>query len=204
MSKQEVPLTGLTRYLPEGSYEMVYEFLKQYKVELTVTRKRSSVLGDYRKSHNSNHRISVNGDLNRYSFLITLLHELAHLVAYEVYHDHIQPHGKEWKQTFSTILSGFVQKGIFPTPVENALKKSLHNAAASACGDLNLLRVLKQYDTNSVLFVENIEEGGLFKIRGNQIFRRGKKIRTRIQCEEVATKKVYSFHSLYEVEKVDA
>lgn len=203
MSKNEVPLAGLKRYLPEGSFDMVYAFLEKYHVELTVTRKRSTILGDYKKSFFSNHRISVNGNLNPYSFLITLLHELAHLVTYEVYNHRIQPHGKEWKQTFSQILSGFISAGVFPDPIVNALKRSLNNAAASTCGDPNLLRTLKQYDEVAALHVEDIPVGGLFKTANNQIFRRGKKLRTRIQCEEVATKRLYLFHSLFEVEKVE-
>ena len=83
MPKKESPLQQLNVYLPEGSFEDVVTYLHEYKVHLTVTRERKSVLGDYRNSHsNRNHRISVNGNLNKYSFLITLLHELGHLLGF--------------------------------------------------------------------------------------------------------------------------
>ena len=84
MPKKESPLQQLSSYLPEGSFEDVAAYLTEFKVHLTVTRERRTVLGDYRERHsNKNHRISVNGNLNKYSFLITLLHELGHLLAYE-------------------------------------------------------------------------------------------------------------------------
>src|SRR5437868_12893848 len=98
MPKKEAPLKELESFLPEGTADDVIRFLQLYKVHLTITRERQSVLGDYRNKHfGRNHRISVNGNLNKYSFLITLLHELAHLVAFEKYGGRIQPHGKEWK-----------------------------------------------------------------------------------------------------------
>ena len=84
MPKKESPLQQLSLYLPEGAFEEVAAYLTEYKVHLTVTRERRTVLGDYRNSHaNKNHRISVNGNLNKYSFIITLLHELGHLVAHK-------------------------------------------------------------------------------------------------------------------------
>jgi predicted SprT family Zn-dependent metalloprotease len=69
-----------------------------------------------------NHRISVNGNLNKFSFLITLLHELAHLLAFENYGNRIQAHGKEWKFVYSNLLKDFIDKKIFPPDVESALK----------------------------------------------------------------------------------
>ncbi|HXL57832.1 MAG TPA: hypothetical protein VN958_16335, partial [Chitinophagaceae bacterium] len=75
---KEHPMHALATFLPEGSFENVVHYLHQHKVHLTVTRERKSVLGDYRNAvHGKNHRITVNGNLNKYAFLITLLHELA-------------------------------------------------------------------------------------------------------------------------------
>ena len=111
MPKKESPLQQLSSYLPGGSFEDVVSYLHEFKVHLTVTRERKSVLGDYRNSHsNKNHRISVNGNLNKYSFLITLLHELGHLLAYEKYGNQIPPHGAQWKNEFGKILARFITK----------------------------------------------------------------------------------------------
>jgi Zn-dependent peptidase ImmA (M78 family) len=98
MSKEEVPMSRLQDYLPPGTYEPVLDYLRQFKVHLTVARERKSILGDYRhRTHHSNHRISVNGNLNPYAFLITLLHELAHLLTFEQFGNKVMAHGQEWK-----------------------------------------------------------------------------------------------------------
>ena len=203
MPKQEAPLQQLKTYLPEGSFDEVVHYLLHYKVQLTITRERKSVLGDYRNSFaDKNHRISVNGNLNKYSFLITLLHELAHLFTYERFGHRVQAHGQEWKNEYSKILARFLLKKIFPPDVYKALLISLQNPAASSCADTVLLRVLHQYDKkkDGVALIESIPAGSLFKIKGGREFKKMETIRKRIKCMEVATGKVYLFSPVYEVE----
>jgi SprT protein len=202
MPKQEVPLNTLKDFLPERCDEKVLQYLTTYKIHLTITKQRQTLLGDYRHAHNGKaHRISVNGNLNRYSFLITLLHEIAHLLTYLKYGSSISPHGKEWKMEFSYILSTFVKDKIFPKDIETALENSIKNPAASSCGDVPLMRVLKNYDlkTENVFTIEQLKEGVLFKIKDGRIFIRGEKIRTRFKCKEIPTGKMYLFNGLYEV-----
>ncbi len=202
MPKQEVPLRQLQDYLPEKSFEEVYAYLQQYKVHLTITRKRQTILGDYRNAYKEKtHRISVNGNLNPFSFLITLLHELAHLLTYEQYGHRVQAHGAEWKKIFGNILSSFVSKDIFPPDIENALQKSLNNPAASSCGDEHLLRTLRKYDEKKEGFttVEELSVGAVFSIKGGRVFRKEEKIRKRHKCTEISTGKTYLFSGLYEV-----
>jgi len=202
MPKAEVPLLQLQSYLPEGSFEEVMEYLQQYKVHLTISRKRQSILGDYRHAYSGKaHRISVNGNLNKYAFLITLLHELAHLFTFEKYSHRVMAHGPEWKNEFSKILARFLLKKVFPVNIEKALLRTLQNPAASSCGDEKLLRVLHGYDENKagVHLVEQIPEGSLFRIKGDRIFRRGEKVRKRYKCVEVKTGKLYLFSAVYEV-----
>jgi SprT protein len=202
MAKQEAPLQQLKTYLPEGSFNEVLHYLQQYKVHLTITRERRSVLGDYRNAHaDKNHRISVNGNLNPYAFLITLLHELAHLFTYERYGHRVQAHGPEWKNEYSKILAQFLLKKIFPADVHKALLQTLQNPAASSCADTGLLRVLHRYDekTGGVVLVEGLPDGALFIIKDGRVFKKQERLRKRYRCVEVATGKVYLFSPVYEV-----
>ncbi len=202
MPKQEAPLLQLRSYLPPGSFDDVLHYLQHYKVHLTITRQRQSILGDYRHAMaDKTHRISVNGNLNQYAFLITLLHELAHLFTYEQFGHRVQSHGREWKNEFSKILARFLLKKIFPPDIEKALMSTLQNPAASSCGDEKLLRVLHHYDEKKegIHLVEQIPEGTLFVIKGGRIFKRGEKIRKRYKCTEVKTGKLYLFSAVYEV-----
>ena len=205
MPKQEAPILQLQDYLPAGSFEEVFYYLQQYKVHLTISRQRQSILGDYRHAHaDKTHRISVNGNLNKYSFLITLLHELAHLFTYEQFGHRVMAHGKEWKNEFSKILAKFLLKKIFPADIEKALLQTLQNPAASSCGDEKLLRVLNNYDEKKpgIVLVENVAEAAVFKIKGGRVFKKGEKIRKRYKCMEIKTGKLYLFSAVYEVEVI--
>lgn len=205
MPKQESPLHQLSTYLPDGSFDDVVGYLHEYKVHLTITRERKSVLGDYRNSHsNKNHRISVNGNLNKYSFLITLLHELGHLLAFERYGNRIPPHGAQWKNEFGKILARFITKKIFPQDIEAELIRSLKNPAASSCAEDNLLRILKKYDAHKpgFYFVEELPANSFFKVKGGKIFSKGEKIRKRYLCKDMSSGKVFLFSPVAEVEMV--
>ena len=100
----------------------VLNYLRQYKVHLTVAKERKSILGDYRhRTHHDNHRISVNGNLNKYSFLITLLHELAHLLTFEQFGNNVMAHGREWKMIYAQLLDQFLKHHVFPPDIEKEL-----------------------------------------------------------------------------------
>ena len=205
MAKKEVPVNHLQTYLPPGTGDAVMAYLHQHKVHLTVSKERKSILGDYRhRTHNANHRISVNGNLNHYSFLITLLHELAHLLTFEQFQNRVQAHGKEWKMIFGKLLQQFIQHKIFPADIESELLQSLKNPAASSCAEDGLLRVLRRYDAkgSTHLLIEELAAGSLFCIKDGRIFRKGEQLRKRFKCTEIKTRKIYLFSPVYEVELV--
>jgi hypothetical protein len=206
MSKTEHPLQALAEYLPPATFLPVASYLQQYKVHLTITRERKSILGDYRNAHsNQNHRISVNGNLNTWSFLITLLHELAHLLTFEKYGNRVQSHGREWKTLFGQLLAQFIKSKVFPADIEKELLSTLHNPGASSCAEESLMRVLKRYDEKKEgqKLVEEIPANGLFKMKDGRTFKKGEKLRKRYRCEEVGTKRVYLFSPVFEVELVN-
>jgi len=202
MSKKEMPLAALNDFLPEGSFEAVSGFLHHYNVQLTITRARKSVLGDYRNAvAGTGHRISVNGNLNKYAFLITLLHELAHLLTFEKFGHRVAAHGREWKNEFSRLLRQFLSTGIFPDDVRAAVMNNLHRPSASSCADTLLTKVLHRYDARQegVYLIEELPDGALFMIPGGRIFRKGQVIRKRHKCAEVPGGQVWLFSPVYEV-----
>lgn len=203
--KQEAPLHALASYLPAGTFDQVITYITYYKVHLTVTRERQSVLGDYRHPYDGKgHRISINGGLNKYAFLLTLLHEIAHLITFQLYGHKVSAHGKEWKNEYSKILREFVGKQYMPDDVEAAVRQSLHDPAASSCADEGLMRVLRRYDRQKEnhYLIESLPIGQLFKTKDGRVFRKGERIRKRFRCEEVPSKRIYLFSPVYEVELV--
>ncbi len=206
MAVTEHPLNDLKHYVPEGSFDKVVEYLHQYRVHLTVSKVRKSVLGDYRHAHlGSNHRISINGNLNQYEFLITLLHELAHLLTYEAYKNKVDAHGKEWKLCYGILLNDFILLNIFPKEVEVVLKKSMLSPAATANGEVALLTVLRKYNQHQkegFQLLSSIPEGALFMTDNGKIFKKGKLRRKRYACVELKTGLPYTVSAISEVKQL--
>lgn len=206
MSKKEYPLHALADYLPDHALAPVLDFLHIYQIHITITRQRNTLLGDYRYAvGDTHHRISVNGNLNKYAFLITLLHEIAHLITFDQYKNKVAPHGKEWKMNFSRLLKRFIELNVFPADIQAALSASVHNPAASSCADETLMRVLRKYDirASDMLTIEELSEGGSFKLKDGRVFRRGEKLRKRYKATEIKTGLIYLFHAMYEVKRIE-
>lgn len=203
----EHPMQALEHFLPPGCFEPIVHFINYYKVHLTVTKKRKTVLGNYLHAGiNRNHKITINGNLNSYEFLITLLHELAHLLTFEQYKNTVDPHGKEWKSLYSKLLVDFVQRKIFPADVEVALQKSIINPAATANGETPLLLVLRKYDTNkkpNYITIADLLIGSIFETDNGKKFIKGNKRRKRYECIEQKTGLIYLFSPIAEVKLLD-
>ncbi len=193
----------LLKYIPPAALEQVYEYLRSHKVHLRISRARASKLGDYRSPHKgSGHKISVNHNLNPYAFLITLVHELAHLRVWEDHQNRVSPHGKEWKTAFRNMMQPLLLEKVFPEDVENALKQYLRNAKAASGSDTALTRVLNRYDPQLGNTLEELEEGSLFRIENGKIFRKGKKLRKRFQCVCLDNKRNYLVNPVARVERI--
>lgn len=196
----------LRKYLPEGSFERVIFYINFFKIHFTITLKRHTVLGDYRHPlPGGNHRITVNGDLNQFEFLITFLHELAHLITFEKFGARVQPHGREWKNQYGLLLQEFVALGIFPIDVHQAILKTIPDPAATANGETMLLSVLRKYNNEKQegRTVAQIAMGGFFKTQKGQIFKKEALRRTRFLCTDYHTGAAYSFSPLTEVIPVE-
>lgn len=208
MATTEHPMQALADYLPDGSFDAVVQYIHQYKVHLTVTKKRQSILGDYRHSAiGKNHRISINGNLNKYEFLITLLHEIAHLLTFEQFANRVEGHGKEWKNIYGRLLIDFLQKDIFPADIAAVLFKTINNPAATANGETELLKVLRNYNVikkEGFVIVENVPTGCLFATEKGKIFKKGLQRRKRFECLEISSGRLYSFSPIAEVKIISA
>jgi SprT protein len=192
----------LKKYLPEQSVDLIAEWIIKFDFKLKIKKERSTRLGDYTSPRNGlNHLITINHNLNKYAFLITLVHEIAHLVTYNRYKNSVNPHGKEWKQNFQELIQPFLNTDIFPLEVFAALRRYMHNPAASSCSDLQLLRTLKLHDKNSdTVFLEYLPLNAVFLYNGSRLFQKGEKIRKRFKCKEINTGMIYLFNPLVEVE----
>lgn len=194
----------LAKYLPEGTAPIIGRWIDYFNCEFKISRTRSTKFGDYRHPFKEQgHRISVNYNLNPYAFLVTTVHEFAHLQTWNEHKRKAKPHGTEWKVNFKKMMRPFFTAHAFPVDIERAIISYLQNPAASSCTDLNLFKVLRSYDAKlpgeNTISVEKLPVSSLFTMKNGRIFRKDSKLRKRYSCTEVKTGAVYLFSPLAEV-----
>lgn len=191
----------LYKYLPEHSVPMCFELIKTNRVHLKIVNERVTRHGDYRRESNGQHLITVNYSQNQYRFLITLIHEIAHLVAFEKYGRFIKPHGDEWKLTFQRLMLPFIRPEIFPNNLLSLVARHFKNPKASSDTDATLALALKQYDpVNDKNYVFEIPFGSTFRIHNGKIFKKIAQRTKRFECLEISSGKTYLFNPNAEVE----
>lgn len=191
----------LEKYIPPASVKLSFELIKANNVHLKIVNERVTRHGDYRKMPDGRHQITVNANLNPYRFLITLVHEIAHLVAFQKYGRRIKPHGKEWKNTFQYLMLPFLRPDVFPNLLLPLLALHFKNPKASSDTDAKLSLALKQYDPpNDKNYIFEIPHGGTFRLYNGKTFKRGNKRVKRYECLELATGRIYLFNPNAEVE----
>lgn len=194
----------LTSYLPERAVAPCMALIKENGVHLKIVNERITRHGDYRRLANGQHQITVNATLNKYRFLITLVHEIAHLVAFEKYGRRIKPHGLEWKRTFQYLMLPFIRPAIFPSGLLPLLARHFKNPKASSSTDAQLSVALKQFDEqqSDKTYVFELPLGSVFRLYNGRLFRKGNRRIKRYECVEVHTGKVYLFQPNAEVELI--
>ena len=193
----------LARYIPEHAVEALFELIRLYGVHLKIVNERVTRHGDYHRDANGYHRITVNANLNKYRFLITLVHEIAHLAAFEKFGRNIKPHGDEWKLTFQKLMVPFIRPEIFPNHLLPLLARHFRNPKASSDTDATLSLALKEFDAKSDKnYVFEIPYGELFRIYNGKVFKKGAQRIKRFECMEMSSGKIYLFNPNAEVEPV--
>lgn len=204
-TKKEKIAEALKKYVPEGYIPYIVELMFSENLAFRISKPRKTKAGDYRPPYNGQpHRISINGDLNPYAFLITTIHEFAHMTTHIKYGPYVQPHGAEWKSEFKRLLIPVLEKKELPVEIEAALKRSLQNLKASSCTDIHLTRALKKHDDRdeSIVLLENLGNNEYFRL-GKKTFQRGVLRRRRYLCKEINTGKQYLVNRLAEVEPIN-
>lgn len=191
----------LKKYLPEKAVNSVEGLLKNYNVHLKIVNERQSKHGDYRPLPNGGHQITINANLNPYRFLITLIHEIAHLLVFKNYPRQVKPHGIEWKLTFQQLMMPLINPQIFPNHLLPLIANHFRNPKASSDTDAKLSVALKAYDKPSdKSYIFEIPRGTHFSLPNGSVFVKGEKLRKRYKCKEISTGKIYVFQPNAQVE----
>ncbi len=190
----------LRQYLPASAVDDILHYIMSHAVHLHITPERVSKLGDYRcpQRGRNYHAISINGTLNRYMFLMVLLHEMAHLDTYLQYGNRVQPHGHEWQKGYAQLLNNYNKVGNFPENVRTMLTQYTTHIPLSRRWLSNIETELSHYNADykphEDIRVRNLAPGALFyiKTRPELLLRMVGKRRTRYQCTAENSGMTYS------------
>ncbi|OFY62686.1 MAG: hypothetical protein A3H98_06020, partial [Bacteroidetes bacterium RIFCSPLOWO2_02_FULL_36_8] len=189
---------------PSKALLPVLKIINKYKIELIISNNRLTKLGDYTSPiKEKGHIITINGSLNKYNFLITFLHEFAHLKNWLLFKDKIYPHGKEWKKEFSKVIKPYIYTyNVFPKKIKLPLLDYLTDPASTIYFHEFLTRAIKEFDKKpkSVL-LEDVPDNGIFKTENGEIFKKGALLRSRYRCLLVPKRRVYLLDALTEVRR---
>lgn len=194
-------MSVLEKYIPRLAVMPLTQLLEMNAVHLKIVNERKTRHGDYRPLPDGSHRITINANLNQYRFLVTLVHEIAHLIAFKKYGRAIKPHGVEWKNTFQHLMLPFLRPDIFPNDVLPLLARHFKNPTASSDTDAHLSVALKKYDAaTDKNYIFELMQGAIFATDNGRKFQKGKKLRKRYECLEIESGKVYLFQPNVQVE----
>lgn len=191
-------LERLRQHLPEAAWPPVLDWLRAHPVQVRITRPRASKLGDYRNDRlGRSPRISVNGDLNPYAFLVTLIHEFAH---HAVFLDapRADPHGAEWRTAYKRLMRPFLSPAVLPPDVLLALTLHLGRPPASSCADPQLMRALHRHNAAPGLLLERLPEKAVFRFR-KALYVKGPRLRKRFKCQCLSDPRAFLMDPLIEV-----
>lgn len=195
-------IKNLTTYIGKDAAIYIEKFTRGLALKVRVTKQRDTKYGDYMPSVNGKQqRITVNGNLDNFSFLITLLHELAHLKAYENFGQKIKAHGSEWKLEFIKIIDDALNNNLFPLDIaktinlQYVIKKDLSfesriiiNDSINKYLNITIPKRLEDFPVNSLVSLINGMQVKVIEIK-----------RTRYLCKCLNNNKMYYIQKKIEV-----
>jgi len=198
----------LYRFMPEAAVPYAYELWMKHSFFFKLSHGRKSKWGDYRL-RDGIHYISINKNLNKQAFLVTYMHEVAHLLVYHEYGlrraknaraKQPAPHGKEWKDAFYNLMEPLLNHKVFSKEVLPPLIRYMQNPKASSGSDPALYKVLHASEelASDQMLLEDVRRGEHFLLNG-LVFRKESTARTRALCYEVTHGRAYKINLLAKV-----
>lgn len=195
------------KHIPTAAISYCLDLWQKTPFSFKVQKPRSSKLGDFRyRKDRKIQTITINSDLNSFQFLLTYIHEVAHLRTFEKYGNAHSPHGIEWKKEFQYLMWPILDDSVFPKDILIPLRYHMQNPAATSSRDLFLVKEMSKYDlANEVIsdqvFLSDLVTGKEFLLSGRK-FKKGETKRTRVLCEEVGSGKKYLVSRLAKVKPI--
>ncbi len=196
----------LAEYLPAEVVDSIYDLIVSLKIHLKVTRQRRSKLGDYTSpTLSGKHQITVNCNLNKYEFLVTFIHEVAHLTTWNKHKGRVNPHGEEWKNEYKTLMAPYMRMHLFPDELHAALHSYFTNPGATKYSDNDLVKAFRSLDEedDGLVELESLPQNTRFAIPNGSVFIKGELRRKCYTCQNLQSKRLYVFQPMAKVKPLE-
>lgn len=191
-------------HLPNSAVSYCLELWQTSPFLFKIQKPRSSKLGDFRfRNDREVQTITINSNLNPFQFLLTYIHEVAHLRTFVKHGTKHAPHGPEWKKEFQLLIGPILNDSVFPKDILIPLRFHMQNPPASSSRDLFLMKEMSKYDLlnefhSDQVFLSDLLPGKEFLLSGRK-FKKGETRRTRVVCEEMTSGRKYLVSNLAKV-----
>lgn len=183
------------KHLPKKeSFDFFVSLVDGYNLKLIISETRKTKLGDYRSPFkDKGHLISVNGDLEKNHFYLTLLHEVAHMFVFDTYGSSVMPHGKQWKEVLSFVLTKALDNNTFDSSWNKNIVEIIKNPKSSSMLHTGVANEWKKGRANAHhLYIADLKDGEDFiLLANNKAYKKIKQLRSNYLCIETETRKEF-------------
>jgi len=199
----------LANYLPDKATPIIADFLFKNKISLKTTRRRATKLGDYAapnplKGHG--HRITINSNLDKYTFLWVMLHEIAHYQVFTKYKRSVKPHGDEFQAALAKNLRFFNERHCFTAETEELIGTFYSRLPLKKALERQIERRFKELagiaEVRRGIALRELPQGACFSL-GKRIFKKLEECRTRCKCLCINDNRLYSVSLEADVQPID-
>ena len=188
-------------YILKRSYSLVKPIIEDFKGIIKLSKPRKSKLGDFIAQKNGETSISIKNDLKPDTSLVNLLHDTSNNHVHCLDTKIAKAHGEQWKNRFKNLISPFLDKDIFSTNVQLALKNQIASPKASCGASVELMKAFNpELETGNT--IEKLPFGCHFQLKNGKKFRLGVKRKTRYECSELSSGIIFTIHPLVEVKLI--
>ncbi len=188
-----------SKYLNSKAEKQILKWEKDFHVKIEISKPSKTRLGVFIPKQIGENIIRINEDLNRYSFLITIVHELAHASIWKKFTRNVNPHGIEWKNEFKSMMLPFLNPDFFPEDILRSLSLHMINPKASTVRDVELSEILRSYNKSKIITIKDLKDGDYFRVSNGKEFKRIQRLRKNYKCKELLSGRLYRFSPLAEV-----
>ena len=136
----------LANHVPTEALDYCKRLWHELPFDFKLRKNRRSKVGDFTCRSGKSPQITVNGDLHPFLFLMTYVHEVAHLRVHTTFGFKAEAHGMQWQSAFQSLMEPLLRDEIFPEPLLSGLKKHMASPKASSFSDAELTHLFRSLD----------------------------------------------------------